>query len=536
LLPTGVVLDSLAQPMIYAAAVGGIGNDYTALSWRDSSWVQRWSLGYGVNFMYPGDGPPGRYPLIWQTLRPEGDPNLTRVQSPAGSQYGYGYLVMSEDLGDTYARPDTIAQVDPYSFIYAAATAPPRRWAVKVNGNYGLRLFSLDSAGKWTERVIRDNSKFVFSIAIQTLDDTSVVVAWPQISSYRLHWGVLRGSSWEEKPPTPFGTGMMSSLLALHRAGPAKFWAAWSEGKPYHLLSRLDVAEESWALPDTLGCAFRWPGQWGTNSTYFSPDTLRYPVVAWTAQNFNRGAMNSLCVCVPTESGEYPVAENLEGTDGIAQAGIARDANEDIWVVWWNDELEGMFWTHSVVRATATALCVARGGSKPLLRWTLSEPAPGSWWTVLRADRDGPFETVGRVRAGNDTEMSWVDAWPVHGHVRYRLRRDCVDKRYEWLSEEAPWPVKSRKPLLSLLPRPLESSEVPFEVEWAAAGPMQIELYDIQGRRVLTRTEPGTGLATVSSALDLTQLERRCTSGIYFLRVTDAAGERSEAAKVVVLR
>jgi hypothetical protein len=445
---------------------------------------------------------------------------------------------MSEDLGDTYALPDTIARVDPLSFLFGCAMSPVRRWVVKIDSRYGLRLFSSRSRGSWTERIIQDNSSIddVRSVAIRVLDDTSVVVVWSQIGYYHLRWGILRGSQWEEKPSSPFATGMMSGTLALRRNENGEFRVGWAESRPYMRLSRLDVANESWAMPETLRCAYRLSGGWHANGIYFSPDTLRYPVIAWQSANEDRGAINTLCVCAPSDSGQYPIAENLEGTDGIAQARVARDANEDIWVVWWNQAIEGMFWTHSVVRATASALRVERGGHKPLLAWTLTEPAPGSWWTVLRADGDEPFETAGRTRAEPGTEMSWADDRPVHGHVRYKVRRDCLDKRYEWLSEEARWPAKSRKPLLSLSPRPLDSSAVPFEVEQAAAGPLQIELYDIQGRRVLRRTEPGTGLGIMSTRLDLAQLERRLTSGIYFLRVTDAAGQQSEAVKVVVLR
>ncbi len=267
-------------------------------------------------------------------------------------------------------------------------------------------------------------------------------------------------------------------------------------------------------------------------SVFFSPDTIPSPTIGWQAYNYSNGA-RAVCVCTQDESGSFGLAEVVPGTDNTANASIVRDRNGDTWVAWWTHDLQGMFWTHSAVRATASDLRVVKAGPRPLLVWTLTEPAPGSWWTVLRSVEGQTFEPVGRVQAGATVAMSWTDD-RVSGHVRktltYRLRRDCLDKRYEWLSEVAGWHAGRHDPRLLLLPRSFRTTRVDFAIE-QATGPVEVAVYDVQGRRVM-RTLLPTTLGRVSSGFDL---DSRMASGVYFLRVTDAA--RQEAtAKLVLLR
>jgi hypothetical protein len=522
--------------MLYAAAIGGIGNDHTALSWRDSAWVQRWSLGYDITFSRLVDAPAGGHPLIWQALGPEG-------YSVASPQLLDGYLVMSEDLGDTYATPDTVAPVDPYSFIYAGAVSPTWRWAIKADWSLGVRLFSSRDRGPWQEYRLdstRWNSQFR-SVAIQTLNDSSALVGWTRDGSYRLQWGVLSGDTWERKPMPWFATGMLSSGLAMRHAADGGFWVGWAESQPYVVMSRLK--DGVWAPPESLDCAYRLPDHWYSIGVDLSRDTLRYPVVSWLA---SQGGYCTFCLSVPTDSGEYPVAENLEGTDWVGLAVVVRDANEDVWVAWWNDALEGMFWTHSAVRATAVNLRVERNrhapgrheawGRRRVVRWELSEPAPGSYWTVERAEWGGAFTSVARLRAGPEAAMSWEDPEPVRSPVRYRLRRESVDRRYEWLSGEVRWPPRTGGRFRAWPPRVPVTGPLELTVEGAAAGPLRLRLYDVQGRLVGEREVTASGQGRDDVRLDAAALRRPLSSGIYFLAMTDAAGAESETARIVVLR
>jgi hypothetical protein len=522
--------------MLYAAAIGGIGSDYTALSWQDSAWVQRWSLGYGIQFMRLVDDPARRHPLIWQALGPEG-------YSVASPQLEDGYLVMSEDLGDSYATPDTVAPVDPYSFIYAGAVSPTWRWAIKADWSLGVRLFSSRDRGPWQEYRVdstRWNSQFR-SVAIQTLNDSSALVGWTRDGSYRLQWGVLSGDTWERKPMPWFATGMLASGLAMRHATDGGFWVGWAESRPYVVMSRLK--DGVWAPPESLNCAYRLPDNWFGIGVDLSRDTLRYPVVSWLA---SQGGFCTFCLSVPTDSGDYPVAENLEGTDWVGLAVVVRDANEDTWVAWWNEALEGMFWTHSAVRATAVDLRVERSGRGPgrpepwghrrVVRWELSEPAPGSYWAVERAGWGGAFMAVARLRAGPEPAMSWEDPESMRGPVRYRVRRESVDRRYEWLSGEVSWPPGAGRRFRVLPPRVPITGPLELTVEGAAAGPLRLRLYDVQGRLVGQREVTALGQGRDEVRLGAGALPGPLSSGIYFLTMTDAAGAESETARIVVLR
>ncbi len=541
LLPTRIDLDSLGSPMIYAAAVGGIGSDYSALSWRDSAWVQRWSVGHGIAWMSLVDDPSGGHPLIWQEAIPQ-------ALTVAGALDGGNWLVMSEDLGDTYSRPDTIAAVDYSNYFYAGAVSAHWRWAVKADWRLGVRLFSSRDHGPWREYRVDSSGRWASSdfgsVAIQTLDDSSALVGWTRDLTYHLQWGVLRGDTWERMPATWFATGMLATGLALRRGEDNEFWAGWAETDPNIAMSRLK--DGVWSAPESLTCDYRIRGGWCTVAVQLSRDPFRYPVVTWLACNTGAGAPFSLCVCVPDESGKYGVAENLEGTDWIAQGTVIRDRNEDVWAVWWNEEMEGMFWTHSAVRATAINLRIERNGHGPgrpepwgrrrVLRWELSEPGPGSYWAVERASLDGPFEAVARLRAGEVPALRWEDPEPTGSPVRYRIRRESVDRRYEWVSAELGWPAWVGQRFRVLPPRMPVLGPLEFTVEGAAAGPLKLRLYDVQGRLVGQREATASGQGRDVVRLDATALPRPLSSGIYFLGMTDASGAEAENTKVIVLR
>jgi hypothetical protein len=301
-----------------------------------------------------------------------------------------------------------------------------------------------------------------------------------------------------------------------------------------------------WAPPESLTSAYRMPGPWSSVSVKLSRDPFRCPVVLWNAWTGYDGAPFSLSLSVPTDSGEYPVAENLEDTYWIAQGTVIRDINEDVWVVWWNEWLEGMFWTHSAVRATAVHLRVERSGraTRPheprdhrrLLRWELSEPAPGSYWAVERAAWGGAFTAVARLRAGQEPAMSWEDPESMRGPVRYRVRRESVDRRYEWLSGEVSWPPGAGRRFRALPPRVPVTGPLELTVEGAAAGPLRLRLYDVQGRLVGRREVAASGQGRDEVRFDAGALPRPLSNGIYFLTMTDAAGAGSETARIVVLR
>jgi hypothetical protein len=117
---------------------------------------------------------------------------------------------------------------------------------------------------------------------------------------------------------------------------------------------------------------------------------------------------------------------------------IVRDVNGDAWVAW-SSFSDGMFFAHTYTIATTSTPTVTTSGSDRTLHWTLSELAPETWWAVLAARDGGPCEEVARVRAADVLEMSWTDTSAPANEIRYKIRRESVDTRYQWLSDEVVW-------------------------------------------------------------------------------------------------
>jgi hypothetical protein len=132
--------------------------------------------------------------------------------------------------------------------------------------------------------------------------------------------------------------------------------------------------------------------------------------------------------------------------------------------------------------------------------------------------------------------MSWRDLAPQGTQVRYKIRRECLDTRYQWESEAAAWPTLSRVPVLLGPPTPIIFEErLTLGVTEVEPGPLVLRLYDVQGRVVLEQREQAdTG--TLTLALDLKGSLRALTSGIYFAQVRDAASRLSNAVRLVILR
>jgi hypothetical protein len=527
---TGAALDSLGYPRFYAAAEGGVGSDYVALGWEDSAWVPRWRVGYKLAYVSPTPDVPGQLPgLVWVAYGSERAMTTERAQSPMLSP---NFLVMSADQGSSFAPPDTIAPVNAYSLLISGARSDTWRWALKGDYGVGMRLFSSPRSHEWRERVIGPLPDLVQG-ALGTANESTVVAVWPQRGTYRLRWGILQGSDWKEQPSGP-GTGWGTTVVSIRAAEPGSVWVLWDEGPSDAAqmnLAQLHPLAAGWDSITTLRGP--WPterGPWNSVAGSFSPDGGRYPVVVWTAYN---PVTYGLSVAIPSGGGQY-TTEYIPEADGVAEARIVRDVNDDVWLAWWNIELEGMFCMHTVVRATATNMRVRARGQRVDLSWSLTEPAPGSVWSILRSSDGETYEAVGRLRAGATTEMRWstpTTNWRSRrGALLYRVRREAVDKRYEWVSE----PVSAahgRSDLTLLIgPRKPHFAELALSVG-GAIGPLDLTVFDVQGRRILRRTWDGpSGSTSMRLSLD-----EGLAAGIYFVRLSDADGATA-TARFVFLR
>ena len=85
------------------------------------------------------------------------------------------------------------------------------------------------------------------------------------------------------------------------------------------------------------------------------------------------------------------------------------------------------------------------------------------------------------------------------------------------------------------MPSPLSAADE-IELSGAAAGPLEILLYDLQGRTLLRQHLDASGSGIDRFRIDPSATSSRLSSGVYFLRARDASGSVSEPSKVVYLR
>jgi hypothetical protein len=106
--------------------------------------------------------------------------------------------------------------------------------------------------------------------------------------------------------------------------------------------------------------------------------------------------------------------------------------------------------------------------------------------------------------------MAWSDANAPSGLLRYRIRRESMDKQYEWLSDETVWtadvpPTGPGGPALALIIASSNPSDavIQFELLNARAGPLHVQVFDPHGRIVVhnkTSAASGSGRDSFWSA------------------------------------
>jgi hypothetical protein len=288
-----------------------------------------------------------------------------------------------------------------------------------------------------------------------------------------------------------------------------------------------------------LSCAYGSPFGHYTKFCDLSRDEREYPVVAWDADDA-RNAIPVVCVSVPTDSG-FGIADEIEGSDfGVAPV-VGVDRNGDAWVAWRViNQNTGLMWTHTYTTATTTVPRILGTRALRDILWMLSEPAPETWWAVLRSRNGGQYEQVARVRATASQNMRWIDTSPPSGTLRYKIRRECLDTRHQWESAAGHWPPAMTQPWISpaieLSVRVLSGSKPALEIGGAGEAPIGLDVFDLEGRRVLSEpiTSARSEIGTVR--FDLEASSRRLAPGIYFALAREESGRVSAPAKLLILR
>lgn len=490
--------------------------DFARFHWRDSLWVDPLFAGLRIQV--------GPVPFV--SLTPSRKFSYLTGQPPIST----AWIAVSEVLPGAFTPAETTLVTTNNSSEWAGANSAKRRWVVRsdqihLDGIFRVRTAYSDTVGSWHElpEIGYDDAM----CAIAPLSETSAMVVYAGASG--LAWRRLDGEQWTEG-------GVLDSRpwVGTHpRFSPRPsggYWLFWTERSQVHVSSYRDG---QWERGDSL-VAIHPPGTtfwaaWGE----VTRDSSERPLLAWGDLGYGYTYYDILCLSFPTEAGWAP-GDEVPGSIGAYDPTVARDRNGDGWVGWWKDG--HVYTNHTYVSATTSVPSLATFKDDVTVSWTLSEPAPDSYWAVLRAEWNGEYKQVARVRAGPSTQMSCVDQGVPHeGILRYRIRRESVDKRYEWLSPEMIWGsplavfgliVNGPQPVLDL---------ARMELIGAAAGPVSIQLYDIQGRRVQTHRmiADGSGRDTVRFHL---AAQSDLHSGVYFVRAVDARGRVTAAVRLVVLR
>jgi Secretion system C-terminal sorting domain len=106
--------------------------------------------------------------------------------------------------------------------------------------------------------------------------------------------------------------------------------------------------------------------------------------------------------------------------------------------------------------------------------------------------------------------MSWIDTEPLPEEAYYRVRRECVDKRYEWLSDPSDAPVPALATLASAIAKPGQ-----VDLSWYASWTTSAAVY----RRTADTEWSSLGPASSSGDGLLTYTDRTVTTGRYAYRL-----------------
>jgi len=479
--------------MAVSGFVASDKHDGLGYRWGGTAWVRTWTLGQSPLWLWPVLSPPGTSYLVWTDKCCLDFASIT----PQGS-----------------AQRETIATTSDYRTEYSAAVSPKRRWAVVHDSDYFqgeiLRVFSSTALRSWRETRLGDLG--YPGVALAPLDDTTAVLAAVAPGPSGEHGIGL----WRVDDSGVAYTGLFTPGFNRPRFRPRPsggLWLAWATSAPYIALTTY----RSGALvsPDTVRSTYRSAPDWAYMST--TPDLSRdggeYPALAWEADLQTGGSV--LCVSVPTDQG-FTLADEIPGAaSGLPT--VARDLNGDVWVGSW-EYFDTANWTHTYTIATCSPPRLSGAGRARTVAWTLSEPAPETWWAVLRAVNGGAFESVARVRAGSSLEMSFADVSPAANLLAYKIRRECVDTRYAWESAVATLGAGSRPPIYLGPPigapwdaggdtEPTGSggerrmAGLQFSLSGAEAGPLAVRIYDLQGRVVLERAGTARGGRSRSNSI-----------------------------------
>ena len=497
----------------YIPGFGGLSATY-GLAWDDSLWRIRWE-GIAEGYLVPPVvAPLNREWLVWKDF-PNPSPD------PYPDQHA---LLEAEVINNQLVARDTIAMVGISALHYSAAANAARDW-VAIWDEGPTRFFQRPHGGKWSE--IHSTLDSQNGVAVAPIDDTTAVVV---AASAKIRWGTLTPSKWTDRTPL---SELSGSLSSFRRDGAGGHWVGWSTGLEFVVIQHFR-SDSTWAEPDTLTAAY--PSSeyaYYTVGISLSQEDTAKPIAAWLGISKLSG-VGLLYVSWPTDIG-WEVAEAVPGSFGAGLQQLVLDDNDDLWVAW-GSLTGGIYHTHTYVRAECDTPRAGESAGQPRIQWRLTEPAPGSFWSVWRSVAGASPLQAGRIQAGESLAMSFVDTAAPAGEVlHYSIHRECADSRHRWQSAEVEWLPRRARLSLTLTSRNPAAERAVLEVIGAPAGPLEIEWYDLNGRRVATTPSVagGSGRDVAEQSVSQGSLWR---TGVYLARARTGDGRISPAVKLVVVR
>ena len=503
-------VSSTGIPWLVVEGYGGEG--LTEFAWSGSSWQPEFATGShaAIPAAFATDLTPRRW-LAWVDLRRRTD--------------GYFHLLASELTPGGFTPAETVMVTTGQGFPMSAASSNSRRWVARVQQRapndltFIIRTAYSDAAGVWRELPPVGVEEQVCALA--PLAERSVLLAYSGPGG--ISWKIAEGDGWTEsgvldRHPYP----LMNDGFRPRPSG--GFWLTWND--------RVWARVSSWK-----------DGAWSHGDSLHSvdPRIVRMGFTRMAAGEEERGALvwSEFWAVGPVGHEEAKVAfandtgwsdgESVPGTGDLFELASAQDRNGDLWLLWVDRYPYATYFTHTHVHAETSIPRIVGNGSNRGLEWTLSEPAPGSWWAVLRSRKGGPLEEVARLRAGPGLEMAWTIASPPHGPETYAIRRESVDTRYLWQSPATAWPRPGRSDPAALTLRVEAGLRSAVELAGVGEGPVEVELHDVQGRRLWsTRVTPDGSTMRI-------EIDRTLAPGVYFASARVPAGDLRTVVRFVVL-
>ncbi len=220
-----------------------------------------------------------------------------------------------------------------------------------------------------------------------------------------------------------------------------------------------------------------------------------------------------------------------DGVFGIAIGDLDGDGVPDIAIPRGNNDEIALFLSGGSGAPTAALASLVSSAAQPgLVKLTWFAPTAGFSASVERRTADTPWSVVGTVSADGSGLATFADR-AVEAGTRYDYRLTYTEGTTPRTTADT-WvavPVAARFALAGARPNPARGALM-VSLSLPSGSPARLELYDVNGRRVLEQDLAGAGPGDLSVRLTP---DRPLRAGLYFVRLTQ--GGRSLTARACLV-